>query len=118
MPILASFGAFRDRLQQAAECGNPKSPPGVPCECVVGRGRREMCVCRGPRPVTPTRTTIHSGPPKTAAKAARVELDDVDRQGRVPGEAPVLRREVAKLGLEEEVDSDQVEGRAGTPLHR
>ena len=27
---------------------------GVPCECVVGRGRHEMCVCaRGPAPVTP-----------------------------------------------------------------
>jgi hypothetical protein len=26
---------------------------GVPCECVVGRGRREMCVCPMPRPGYP-----------------------------------------------------------------
>ena len=31
---------------------------GVPCECVVGRGRRGVCVCACPAPVTPPRRLL------------------------------------------------------------
>ena len=49
---------------------------GVPCECVVGRGRREMRVCvrRAPPPVTPTPTLPRPPSARRQVCAARSPL--------------------------------------------